>query len=182
MSDASKKSDRAPRGEAGGRRPLLRSWWLYAGLSVAILGGVWWGYAMLAAEAPAGGGRLPAGVAGLQHGEGPVAKAADPGLGERYAPTVMTVGASFVVAYFLGYLLRTLLKAAVIVAAVVVIALIALRATGVWEGDVSGVERQAEEALAQAKTLGVRARESVVDVLPSGVAGVLGLIVGARRG
>ena len=37
MADASKKSDRAPRGEAGGRRSLLRSKWLYAGLSVAIL-------------------------------------------------------------------------------------------------------------------------------------------------
>jgi uncharacterized membrane protein (Fun14 family) len=182
MADTSKKSDRSPRGEAGGHRSLLRSKWLYAGLGVAILGGLWWGYAVLAADTPAGGGRLPAGVAGLQRGDGPVAKAADPGLGERYAPTVLAVGVSFVVAYFLGYLLRALLRVAVIMAAVVVIAVIALRATGVWEGDVSGVERQAEEALAQAKSLGVRARESLMDVLPSGVAGVLGLFVGARRG
>ncbi|MDX2132369.1 MAG: FUN14 domain-containing protein [Planctomycetota bacterium] len=165
------------------RHSLFGSTWLAVAIGLTLLAGGWWAFTSLHAE-PAGGTGRAAGASGFASAPAatgtPSPSASEASLA-AYAPTAFAIGLSFVGAYFVGYVVRKVIKLAVILAVLVVVGLFALRAAGVISFELGGMEQEAQEALEQAQAWSERAKEALATVLPSGVSGTLGLIVGARR-
>lgn len=160
---------------------LFRSKALWVGIAVTVLSAAWWIYgavqARSAAPAPS-----PSGLTGnLVAGQGAAGAGQPTGEAIPDAPLSLALGASFVGGFALAWLFRRFVRVALIVSGTLVLAIAALKASGLIELDWATVESQVDAGLEAAQSHASAARDWLWTALPSGFTALLGAFFGFRR-
>jgi uncharacterized membrane protein (Fun14 family) len=98
------------------------------------------------------------------------------------APLPFRAGLGFMGGFFLAWMLRKFIKLTLLVGGAIAVAIGLLKWSGVVTFDWAGVETAVESGLGEAREHAGAARDWLTSVLPSGIATMAGLFVGARRG
>lgn len=172
----------ARRDELRRRRPSVwRSKSLRLMTLVMLVGLGLWVYAM--ATAPAGaapsGGATPA--ATLTTGGMAIETPREKRLIDQGAPATFRLGFSFVVGFFVAWMMRKFIRTLLLTAGAVATVLIVLKATGLLGTEIESIQGEVDRGLELAQREASRAKEFILGYVPSGVSAAAGMLMGARR-
>lgn len=164
------------------RRPSVwRSKSLRLMLVVTAIGLGMWVYAMATAPEPvSAAGAGAGGVAALNAGTATGGATANR-LIDQSAPATFRLGFSFVVGFFLAWMLRKFIRTTLLIAGGIATLLIVLKATGLLNLDFSAIQGDVDRGLEAAQREASRFKEFILGYVPSGVSAAAGMVAGARR-
>lgn len=149
-------------------------------LLVTAIGLGMWIYAL--ATAPAAAPPVPAGsVAGFS-ADGSLASSSNrTRLIDESAPATFRLGFSFVVGFFLAWMLRRFIKMVLLIGGGIATLLIVLKSTGVVNLNFDAVQSEVDQGLKLAQENASRFKGFILGYVPSGVSAAAGMLFGARR-
>lgn len=150
---------------------------------ITIIGLGLWIYA-LATRSPEPPSPLPASAlaSGLAPSASP-APAAQPAprLIDDSAPALLRFGLSFVVGFFLAWVLRRIITTTLLVAGALATLILILKKTGTINLDWGAIESEVQQGVEMAKRESGRVKDLVLGYLPSSFSALAGLFFGARH-
>jgi len=100
---------------------------------------------------------------------------------DELAPATFRFGFAFVVGFFLAWLLRKVIKVALLLAGAIAILLIVLKQTGIIDLDFDTLQGSVEQGVGVAREKAGQFKSFVLGYLPSGASAAAGLFMGMKR-
>lgn len=157
-------------------------------LAITIVGCGLWAYAAAtrpaATSPPAGSASssaLVSGFASQEAGTAPVQTPVEPRLIDDAGPAVARFGGSFVAGFCIAFAVRKIFKVAALIIGVGLIGLFALQYWGVVDVKFDLITDHLQSSFAWLQGKAGTMKDFIVGYLPSGAAGVTGMVVGARH-
>lgn len=164
------------------RRPSVwRSKSLRLMTLVMLVGLGLWVYAMATAPAGAAPGSAATPAATLTTGGMAIETPREKRLIDEGAPATFRLGFSFVVGFFVAWMLRKFIRTLLMTAGAAATVLIVLKATGLLGTEIESIRGEVDRGLELAQREASRAREFILGYVPSGVSAAAGMLMGARR-
>ncbi|MCC6321671.1 MAG: hypothetical protein IT438_09595 [Phycisphaerales bacterium] len=165
------------------RRGPLQSIPLRLAILITLIGLGLWAYALATrSPEPVAGGSPSAMAAGLAPSAASQApRQPSTRLIDESSPVLFRFGLSFVVGFFLAWVLRKVITTTLLIAGAIATLVLILKKTGVINLDWDAVQRQVGEGVELAKQEAGRVRDVVLGYLPSGFSAMAGLFFGAKR-
>ena len=188
------RESQAP-GAKAPRKPLFRSKLFVIAVLVTLFGAGSWAYsaatrdayAQKQAEKPVSeqspaqtGSDFVKGLADAAQGR--EVAVVQPRLLDESAPATFRFGASFLAGFAIGFAAKKFLRMTILIAAVIGTLLFFLKKSGMITLDWDGVERQVDDGVEWAKSSAGGIKSFLTGYIPSGAAGFVGLLWGARKG